>query len=92
MVSTGGPVPLLSCTNERRKRYKEQINYLQEQRIRDELRHKQEKERLRKFYETIAFGQSHTGRILRSAMGTTNAAKEITEELKSLYSTNTDSA
>ena len=80
----------LKCRMQKVKRYKEQINYLQEQRIRDELRHKQEKERLRKFYETIAFGQSRTGRILRSAMGTTNAAKEIMEELKSLYSTNTD--
>ena len=48
------------------KCYKEQINYLQEQRIRDELRHKQEKERLRKFYETIAFAQSRTGRMVRS--------------------------
>lgn len=74
------------------KCYKEQINYLQEQRIRDELRYKQEKERLRKFYETIAFAQSRTGRMVRSAMGTTNAAKEIMEELKSLYSTNTDSS
>ena len=74
---------------QRVKRYKEQINYLQEQRIRDELRHKQEKERHRKFYDTIAFAQSRTGRMVRSAMVTTNAAKEIMEELKSLYTTNT---
>ena len=74
------------------KCYKEQINHLQEQRIRDELRHKQEKERLWKFYETIAFAQSRTGRMVRSTMGTTYAAKEIMEELKSLYSTNTGSA
>ena len=61
--------------------YKEQINYLQEQRIRDELRHKQEKEGLRKFYATIPFAQSRTGRMVRCAMGTTNTAKEIMEEL-----------
>ena len=74
---------------QRVKRYKEQINYLQEHGIRDELRHKQEKGRHWKFYETIAFAQSCTGRMVRSAMVTTNAAKEIMEELKSLYTTNT---
>ena len=47
------------------------------------LEHKQE--RLRKYYETIAFGQSRTGLMVRSAMGTSSAAEKIINELKQMY-------
>lgn len=48
------------------------------------LEHKQERERLRKYYETIAFGQSRTGLMVRSAMGTSSAAEKIINELKQM--------
>ena len=55
------------------------------------LESKREKERIRKYYETIAFGRSRTGKIVRSAMGTSSAAGKILKELKTLYSVGHDS-
>ena len=45
------------------------------------LENEQERERIRKFYDTISFGRSRTGRIVRAAMGTSSTAGKIIEEL-----------
>ena len=54
------------------------------------LESEREKERIGKYYETIAFGRSRTGKIVRSAIGTSNAAGKIVKELKTLYSVDQD--
>ena len=66
---------------------------LQRKNMELKLESKREKERIRKYYETIAFGRSRTGKIVRSAMGTSSAAgkRKIVKELKTLYSVGHDS-
>ena len=68
-----------------------EINQLQRESMQLKLRSACEKERIRMFYETIAFGRSRTGRIVRSAIGTSTAAGEIIKELETLYSVDQDS-
>ena len=43
-------------------------------------------ERLRKYYETIAFAKSRSGRMVRFAMGTAKGAGKIIREMEALYS------
>ena len=81
--SDGEPYPteyLLKCRKKlKTKLHKcsEKINPLELKISKINLEHKQERERLRKYYETIAFGQSRTGLMVRSAMGTSSAAEKI---------------
>ena len=46
------------------------LNELQRKNMELKLESEREKDRIRKYYETIAFGRSRTGKIVRSAMGT----------------------
>lgn len=83
----GEPYPteyLLKCRKKlKTKVHKclEKINTLELRISKINLERKEERERLRKYYETIAFGQSRTGLMVRSAMGTSKAAEKIITEL-----------
>ena len=67
------------------------IRKLERQNLKEKLENENSKERIRKFYETIAFGRSRAGRMVREAMGTSKAAQEISQELKALYDVSKDS-
>ena len=45
-----------------------------------------EKERIRKFYDIISFGQSRSGKLVSLARGTSAAAAEIIADMKKMYS------
>ena len=84
---------LLKCRSklmDKVRQYKEALNKSQEELLTMQLAHKKELERVRRFYETIAFGKFRTGRIVRAAMGTSKAAKEIMDEMTALYSVSAD--
>ena len=84
---------LLNCRSklmDKVQQYKKELNKSEEERVAMELAHKKELQRVRRFYEIIAFGQSRSGRMVRAAMGTTSAAKEIMDELRALYSVAAD--
>ena len=67
------------------------IRKLEKQSLKEKLKNKNSKERIRKFYETIAFGRSRGGCMVHEAMGTSKAAQEISRELKALYDVSKDS-
>lgn len=84
---------LHKCRNKLRRKVRQdriKINDLQRQIIELKLESEREKERIRMFYETIAFGRSRTGRIVQSAMGTSSAAGKIMKHLKDIYSVDHD--
>ena len=85
---------LLKCTAKLRKKVEQdrlKLSELQALNMKIRLENKEEKERIRTFYETIAFGRSRTGLLVRTAMGTSSAAGKIVKELKALYSVEQDS-
>ena len=88
------PEYLLKC---RRKlmvkvsEFKSKITELQKEVHRIKLASKEENERIRKFYEVIAYGKSRAGQMVRSAMGTTTDASKIIKKLEELYSVSYDS-
>ena len=85
---------LLKCTAKLRKKVEQdrlKLSELQALNMKITLENKEERERIRKFYETIAFGRSRTGLLVRTAMGTSTAAGKIFKELKALYSVEQDS-
>ena len=73
------------------KQYRAHIHDLKREVAKVKLESNEEKERLRKYYEVIAFGKSRSGKIVRDAMGTAHAAGKIIQELKALYSVENDS-
>ena len=68
------------------KESKTTINELEKEVDRVRLEKKEENERIRKYYEVIAYGKSRSGQMVRSAMGTAPAAAKIIKDLKELYS------
>ena len=75
---------------EKTQQYKVRICELETENMKMKLEHKEQRERIQKYYDTIAFGRSRSGRLVRMAMGTTSAAGKIIEELKTLYSVEQD--
>ena len=75
----------------RKVRYqREKICVLEKENTDMKVEHKRETERIRQFYDTIAFGRSRSGLIVRTAMGRTSTAARIIKELKALYSVDQD--
>jgi len=68
-----------------------EIHRLQKENLKIRLETKKEKESIREFYETIAFGRSRSGIMVREAMGSSSAAGTMMQELKSLFDVNQDS-
>ena len=58
---------------------------MQKQSIRSKLQHKEEIKRIREFYGMIAFAQSHSGKIVRSAMATSKDAGNIIRDMTCLF-------
>ena len=84
---------LLKCREklvDKVKKCRKRIHVLEEELSQTKLDSVKEKERIRKFYEMIAFGQSHAGRLVRSARGKCSAAGEIVEDLKEMYSVDSE--
>ena len=78
---------LLKCNKELRWKINHaniMIRKLEKPSLKEKLENKNSKERICKFYETIAFERLRAGRMVREAMGTSNAAQEISGELKAL--------
>ncbi len=70
---------LLKCRSKltiKAQLYRQQTDHLQKEISRIELKHREQIERLRRFYETIAFGQSRSGKMVRAAMSTSSAAEQ----------------
>ena len=89
----GGLYTNEKCTEKLKRKLKEgriRLNELLKENMEMKVQHKEEKERIRKFYDTIAFGRSRSGRMVRTAMGTSSAAGKIIEELRNLYSVEQD--
>ena len=61
---------------------------LETQKSETQLKHKEEIKRIRQFYEVIAFAKSRSGRIVRSAMGTSPVAGEIIRDMNSMFNDN----
>ena len=68
------------------KEYKKRIHELEKEVERAKLDGKEENERIRDFYEVIALGKSRTGKIVRSAMGTSLNAEKIINSLERIFS------
>ena len=80
---------LLKCREKlitKAKESRTKINELEKEVNRVKLESKEENERIRKYYEVIAYGQSRAGKVVRSAMGTAPAAAQIIKDLEKLYS------
>ena len=70
--------------------YRKELNKSEEERVAMALAHKKELKRMQRFYEVVAFGLTRSGRMVRAAMGTTQVAKHVMEEMTVLFSTNND--
>ena len=84
---------LKQCTEKLRSKveqYRAKICELEKENMKMKLEHKEERERIRNYYDTIAFGKSRSGQLVRMSMGTSSAAGKIIEELKTLYSVEQD--
>jgi len=57
------------------------MHRLRKENLKIRLETKNEKERIRESYETIALGQSRSGIMVREAMGSSGAAETIMQEL-----------
>ena len=72
------------------QQYRSRIHKLEREIAHVKSKNNEEKERLRKYYETIAFAKSRSGRMVRSAMGTAKGAGKIIREMEALYSVEND--
>ena len=84
---------LQKCNGKLRAKVKEDkiiINRLQRQNMKMKADKKDEVERIRCFYEAIAFGQSRAGTIMRTALGTSSRAQNISKKMRKLYSVDQD--
>ena len=68
------------------QQYRSQIYKLEREIADVKFKSNDEKERLWKYYETIAFAKSRSGRMVQSAMGT----ERIIREMEALYSVESD--
>ena len=62
------------------------INKLQRDIINIKADNKDEVERIRCFYDAIAFGRSRAGRIVRTAIGSSSRAQKISQEMRKIFS------
>ena len=69
--------------------YRKEIKRLRAEKL--EILSKQQKDiiGIRNFYQTIAFGESRTGRMVRTAMSTSQAAAQVMKELEDHLCTHT---
>jgi hypothetical protein len=67
------------------------INKLQRLNVKMKADKKDEVERIRCFYEAIAFCQSQAGRMVHTALGTSSRAQNISQKMRELYSVHQDS-
>ena len=72
------------------QQYRSQIHKLEREIADVKFKSNEEKERLWKYYETIAFAKSRSGRMVRSAMGTAKGAERIIRQMEALYSVESD--
>ena len=72
------------------KQYRSRIHELEKEVAQVKSKSNEEKERLRKYYETIAFAKSRSGRMVRSAMGTANTAGKIIRQMEAIFSVEND--
>ena len=88
------PAYLLKCREKlmsKVKQYRSRIHELEREVAHVKSKSNEEKERLRQFYETIAFAKSRSGRMVRSAMGTASTAGKIVRQMEAMYSIENDS-
>ena len=64
---------------------KKEVNDLQKEKLEAQVKHREEIKRIRQFYEVIAFAKSRSGKIVRSAMGTSAAAVEVIRDMNSMF-------
>lgn len=83
------PAYLLKCREKlmsKVKQYRSRIHELEREVAHlVKSRSNEEKERLWKYYDTIAFAKSRTGRMVRSAMGTASTAGKIICQMETMY-------
>ena len=87
------PAYLLKCREKlmtKVKQYRSRIHELERKVAQVKSESNEGKERLREYYETIAFAKSRSGRMVRPAMGTANAAGKIIRQMEALYSVEND--
>jgi hypothetical protein len=85
---------LQKCNEKLRAKVKEDkimINKLQRLNVKMKADKKDEVERIRCFYEAIAFCQSQAGRMVHTALGTSSRAQNISQKMRELYSVHQDS-
>ncbi len=64
--------------------YRQDVDRLQSQQAEAALKHKSQIDRIRSFYQTIAYATTRTGRIVKTSMQTSSAAASIMRELESI--------
>lgn len=57
--------------------YRRTVEELQTEKAKQAVQHRNEIEEIRTFYRNIAYGTSRTGKIVKKAMSTSEAAKEV---------------
>ena len=75
---------LLECRQQLMKKVKSyhcKIEELQTEKAELVVKHRKEIEEIRTFYQNIAYGTSRSGRIVKKAMSTSDAAKEVLKML-----------
>ena len=66
---------------EKVKEYHQKVEQLQTEKIETACKHRAEIGEIRTFYKNIAYGTSRSGRIVKKAMSTSDAAKEVLKML-----------
>lgn len=72
------------------RQQREKICFLEKDTTEMKIEHKSEQEKIRQFYDTIAFFCSRSGLIVCTTMGKTSIASRIIKELETLYSVDQD--
>lgn len=78
------PTYLLECRKQLIRKvesYRCKIEELHSEKAQTALKHRKEIEEIRTFYQNIAYGTSRSGRIVKKAMSTSDAAKELLDML-----------
>ena len=65
--------------------YKEDLNKCQEEQIAMTLAHRKELEQVKNFYQTIAFGLTRGGKMVKASMQKTQTAKKVMDEMTALF-------
>lgn len=65
--------------------YRSELERLKLDKAKMAFKHRSQIDRIRSFYQTIAFATTRTGKIVKTAMETSSAAANIMKELESTY-------